>query len=434
MGSVRRRPGPFHVLVLVLATALAVLASSCGDGGKDTAGGTEPPPASVDPTTGATLIPSTSADPPSTTAATGTTVPASTAVPAPATTGPPPAVRLTTITALTRPTAFAVRQGDAALYVTEQAGRVQAVRDGRTAVVADISDRVLAGGERGLLGLAFSTDGATLYLYWTAKQPVGQVTVAAYSFAGGRVDAGTQRLLLTIPHDQFGNHNGGQLGIGPDGFLYAGVGDGGGGGNPLRTALDTKSLLGKVLRIDPTRPSGGRPYGIPPGNPFADGRTGAPEVWAYGLRNPWRFSWDRATGQLFIADVGQNAYEEVNAVAGDRAGVNYGWNRREGLHPYNGGSRPAGAVDPVIELPHSEGVCSVTGGYVYRGSRIPGLVGRYVFTDYCDARLRAGRPAGGGWVVEGLGASGRAVTTFGQDQAGELYVLDATGLSRLDPA
>ncbi len=132
--------------------------------------------------------------------------------------------------------------------------------------------------------------------------------------------------------------------------------------------------------------------------------------------------------------MGQNAYEEVNAVAGDRAGANYGWNRREGLHPFNGGSLPAGAVDPVIELPHSDGVCSITGGYVYRGSRIPGMVGRYVFTDYCDSELRAGRPTEQGWVVESLGASGRQVTTFGQDQAGELYVLDGSGLSRLDPA
>jgi glucose/arabinose dehydrogenase len=343
-------------------------------------------------------------------------------------------VRLTRLAGLSQPTAFAVRGGDSTLYATEQEGRLQAVRDGRTSVVADLTDRVLAGSERGLLGVAFSADGATIYLDWTARQPVGRVTVAAYGFAGGRVDLASERLLLTIPHEQYGNHNGGQLGFGPDGMLYIGVGDGGGSGNPLRTALDTRSLLGKVLRIDPTRPAGGRPYGIPAGNPFADGRAGAPEVWAYGLRNPWRFSWDRGTGQLLIADVGQNAYEEVDAVPGDRAGVSYGWNRREGLHAYNGGSLPAGAVDPVIELAHADGVCSVTGGYVYRGGRIPGLVGRYVFTDYCDSRLRTGRPADGGWVVEGLGVSGHQVTTFGQDEAGELYVLDAGGLSRIDPA
>jgi len=298
---------------------------------------------------------------------------------------------------LAQPTAFAVRPGDTALYATEQPGRVQAVRDGRTSVVADISDRVLEGGERGLLGLVFSADGGTLYLDWTARQPVGRVTVAAYSFAGGRADLASERMLLTIPHDRFGNHNGGQLAIGPDGFLYVGVGDGGGSGNPLNTALDT-------------------------------------EVWAYGLRNPWRFSWDRATGQLFIADVGQDAFEEVDLAPGDRAGVNYGWNRREGLHPYKGGSLPPGAVDPVIELTHDDGVCSVTGGFVYRGSRIPGLVGRYVFTDFCDSRLRAGRPTDQGWAVDAMDLSGRQVTTFGQDAAGELYVLDETGLSRLDPA
>jgi len=377
----------------------------------------------VDPTTGATLFPGTGQGPPFT---------SSTAA-APSTTDQAPSVRLTKLAGLSEPTAFAVRPGDSALYATEQVGRVQGVADGRTSLAGDISDRVLAGGERGLLGMAFSDDGATIYLYWTARRPVGRVTIAAYSFAGGRMDVGSERVLLGIPHEQFANHNGGQLGFGPDGFLYAGVGDGGGSGNPLRTALDTRSLLGKILRLDPKRPSNGRQYGIPPSNPFADGRTGAPEVWAFGLRNPWRFSWDRTTGQLFIADVGQDAYEEINLVAGTQAAVNYGWNRREGLHPYNGGTLPAGAVDPVIELSHVGGVCSVTGGYLYRGGRIPGLVGRYVFTDYCDSRLRTGRETDRGWLVEALGVSGRQVTTFGQDQAGELYVLDSSGLSRLDP-
>ncbi len=408
--------------VLVGLVAFALLAGACGGGADDGSGGPEPSEAVVDPSTGATFIPSDTTSPAPPTSSPGPSNEA------------PPAVKLTRLAGLEAPTALAFRSGDPALYATEQGGTVQAVRDGRTTVVADIGDRVLTGSERGLLGLAFSADGATLYLYWTAREPTGQVTIAAYPFADGRADVARERVLVTIAHDRFGNHNGGQLGFGPDGFLYAGVGDGGGGGNPLKTALDTRSLLGKVLRIDPTRPSGGRPYGIPAGNPFADGREGAPEVWAFGLRNPWRFSWDRADGRLFIADVGQNAYEEVNMVPGDRAGVNYGWNAREGLHAYNGGSRPAGAVDPIIELPHAGGVCSVTGGYVYRGSRIPGLAGRYVFTDYCDSELRAGRPAPGGWVVESLGIEGRRVTTFGQDEAGELYVLDSNGLSRLDPA
>lgn len=346
----------------------------------------------------------------------------------------PPIVQLTRVATVEQPTAFAVRPGEPTLYVTEQGGIVRAVNGERTTVVADLTDRVLSGGERGLLGLAFSTDGATLYLYWTARQPLGQVTIAAYPFLDGKADVSSERVLLGIPHHRFANHNGGQLGIGPDGFLYAGVGDGGGGGNPLQTALDTSSLLGKVLRIDPTKPANGLPYGIPPGNPFADRQGGAAEVWAYGLRNPWRFSWDRADGRLFIADVGQNAYEEVNAVAGDQAGVNYGWNKREGRHAYNGGAQPDGAVDPIIELTHSGGVCSITGGYVYRGSRIPGLVGQYVFTDYCDSTLRTGRQTDNGWVVDGLGLEGRQVTTFGQDNDGELYVLDSRGLSRLDPA
>lgn len=392
--------------------------SACGSGSRS-------PAASVDRATGSTFIPTS--PPPD--AAPSTAAGGSAAAP-----GPPPALRLTKLADVAQPTAFAVRPDDPKLYVTEQTGQVLAVGDNGTSMVADLGDRVVAGGERGLLGLAFSADGATLYLYWTAQQPTGRITIAAYPFADGRTDVTREQMLITIPHDQFNNHNGGQLGFGPDGFLYAGVGDGGGSGNPLKTALDTKALLGKVLRIDPTKPSGGRPYGIPAGNPFADGRGGAPEVWAYGLRNPWRFSWDRADGRLFIADVGQDAYEEVDAVAGDRGGLSYGWNKREGLHAYNGGDLPAGAVDPVIELPHTGGVCSVTGGFVYRGSRIPGLVGRYVFTDYCDSRLRTARPTDGGWVVESLGLSGSQVTTFGQDEAGELYTLDSSGLSRIDPA
>ena len=425
-------------LLIPLLTASIFLSACRGGGGQGTGEGSEPSPATVDSATGSTFIPGSTAATPVPPSETPTAPKAPTAPSAPTgpagPAGPPPAVKLTRLAGVAQPTALASRAGDPTLFITEQPGRVQAFRDGRTSVVADITDRVLAGGERGLLGLAFSADGATLYLYWTARQPTGQITIAAYPFAGGRADVAGERVLLTIPHDRFSNHNGGQLGFGPDGFLYAGVGDGGGGGNPLRTALDTRSLLGKVLRIDPTMPSAGRQYGIPPGNPFADGRNGAPEVWAYGLRNPWRFSWDRATGQLFIADVGQNAYEEVNAVPGDRAGVNYGWNRREGRHAFNGGERPAGAVDPIIELPLDEGLCAVVGGYVYRGTRIAGLAGRYVFTDYCDSKLRAGRPANGGWVVDGMGLEGRRVTTFGQDEAGELYVLDSNGLSRLDPA
>ncbi len=404
-------------LVPLLAAATLAL-SACGSGGSSSG-------AAVDRRTDSTFIPSSQSP---------ASAPAADASGTSAAPGPPPAVRLTKLADVAQPTAFAVRAGDPKLYVTEQTGRVLAVGDNDTSVVADLGDRVLAGGERGLLGLAFSADGATLYLYWTARQPTGRITIAAYPFADERADVAREQALITIPHDQFGNHNGGQLAFGPDGFLYAGVGDGGGSGNPLKTALDPKALLGKVLRIDPTKPSGGRPYGIPAGNPFADGRGGAPEVWAYGLRNPWRFSWDRADGRLFIADVGQDAYEEVDAVAGDRAGLSYGWNQREGLHPYNGGSRPAGAVDPIIELPHTGGVCSVTGGFVYRGSRIPSLVGRYVFTDYCDSRLRTARPTDGGWVMESLGLSGNQVTTFGQDAAGELYALDGDGLSRLDPA
>jgi glucose/arabinose dehydrogenase len=349
-------------------------------------------------------------------------------------------VKLTPITRVEAPTAFATRQGDRALYVTEQVGRVRAVRDGNLDAqpVLDLTADVGSGGERGLLGLAFSPDGSKMYVYYTNRD--GDIRVDEYAIAGNSADAGSRRQVLAVDHPPAPNHNGGQTSFGPDGKLYLGLGDGGAagdmgtghaeGGNAQ--SLDT--LLGKILRIDPT-PSAGAPYTIPSDNPFADG-GGLREIWSYGLRNPWRFSWDRKTGDMWIADVGQNQWEEVDlASAGRGAGANYGWNRLEGTHQFSG-SPPDGAVGPIFEYSHQGGGCSISGGYVYRGSKIPTLAGAYVYTDYCDSALRALTERSGKLTGQrDLGVKANQVTAFGQGQDGELYVLSqGDGLQRIDPA
>jgi glucose/arabinose dehydrogenase len=243
-------------------------------------------------------------------------------------------------------------------------------------------------------------------------------------------------VLLTVPQPQ-PNHNGGQLAFGPDGYLYLGLGDGGGaddegrGHAPGGNAQSLGTLLGKVLRIDPTE-GAGRAFSIPDDNPFAAG-GGLPEIYVYGLRNPWRFSFDRATGDLWIADVGQNAVEEVTRLAPeDAAGANLGWNRYEGSQRYLGDDVDD-VVMPVVEASHDDGNCSITGGYVYRGREIPSLRGWYVFTDYCNGAIRAAKVRSDGRVrVRDLGVTLPSVSSFGEDADGELYVLSQTdGVHRL---
>jgi glucose/arabinose dehydrogenase len=300
--------------------------------------------------------------------------------------------------------------------------------------VLDISGEVGSNGnEEGLLGLAFSPSGTELYLYFTDRD--GAIRVVEYAVREGTVDGGSRRDVLTVAHPQ-SNHNGGQLAFGPDGLLYIGTGDGGNAGDvgpghvEGGNAQSTGTLLGKILRIAPLA-AGGAPYTIPPGNPFAAG-GGEPEIFALGLRNPWRFSFDRETGDLWIGDVGQNVWEEIDMLpAGTGAGANFGWNRLEGTHEF-GGDPPEGAVSPVLEYSHDGGNCSVTGGYVYRGAAIPDLRGAYVFADYCAGELRA---YGGPGVERFLDVHVPDVSSFGEDASGELYVLsDAGGLYRLDPA
>jgi glucose/arabinose dehydrogenase len=347
---------------------------------------------------------------------------------------------LTKIADVASPTAMAARPGSDTLYVTEQVGRVRAIRNGALEPnpVIDLRDTIASGGERGLLGLAFSPDGQTLFVDYTNKN--GDTRVDAYPMnADGTANRGARRELVAIAQPQ-PNHNGGNIVTGPDGMLWIGTGDGGaaddlGSGHaPGGNGQSLNTLLGKLLRIDPT-PTAGAAYGIPPDNPFANG-GGRPEIWAYGLRNPWKFSFDADTGALVIGDVGQNHYEEIDWLAGGtRPPVNFGWNIREGLHPHRNGST-AGLTDPVLEYSHDDGRCSISGGYVYRGTKIPDLRGTYLYSDNCDGRIR-GTPIGAGVKTEAIdfGLEATGASGFGQDNAKELYVLSLTdGVYRLDPA
>ena len=346
--------------------------------------------------------------------------------------GKPPRLRATRLASFDQALALAVRAGDDALYVVEKGGRIRALRAGKVdpAPVLDVSGVVSDAYEQGLLGAAFSPDGTLLYVNYTDR--AGDTRVVEYPFEGGRAVAASARVVLAVGQP-FANHNGGNLVFGPDGFLYVGLGDGGSGGDPGGNAQDLATLLGKLLRIDP-RPSGNRPYTVPADNPFA-GRAGARgEIWAYGLRNPWRFSFDAGTGALWIGDVGQGEREEISmAAAGSKGGENYGWNRYEGSRPYAGGSA-AGLVPPVHDYARDDGNCAVTGGYVYRGERLAALRGRYVFADFCKGEVLALVAGDGGTEATPLGPRIESLASFGEDAARELYALSLiSGLYRLDP-
>jgi glucose/arabinose dehydrogenase len=337
------------------------------------------------------------------------------------------------VSGLDQPVAFAVRPGDDTRHVAERPGRVRRLDD--ETVVADLSDRTSAGGERGLLGIAFSPDGQRLYVSYTdldGTSIVDELTMRP----DGTADPATRRQVLA-QRQPYANHNGGQISFGPDGYLYLALGDGGSALDPERAGLDLTTWLGKLLRIDPSGPDG---YSVPEDNPFAGSDGVEPEIWSYGLRNPWRFSWDSATGDLWIADVGQNRREEINrSTRAEGAGraTNYGWSAWEGTLRANDDQDPEGATPPVHEYDTGEEGCAVTGGYVYRGSAIPELQGAYVFGDYCQAGLRA-IPAGafpGTAVERRLTDEPGEVVSFGEDASGELYVLSFDGtVYRIDPA
>jgi glucose/arabinose dehydrogenase len=321
------------------------------------------------------------------------------------------------------------------IFVVEQGGTIRVVRRGRTLArpFLDISERVQAGGERGLLSMAFAPNyrrSHRFYVYYT--DTAGDIQVVEFHGRGNRARKGSARTVLTQEHSQFANHNGGQLEFGPDGFLYIGLGDGGGGGDPFESGQNLGTHLGKILRIDPR----GRPFRVPRSNPFR-GRQGAkPEVYAYGLRNPWRFSFDRRTGDLVIADVGQDEWEEVDfARRGHGRGANFGWDAYEGTHTYEGGDAP-GARPPVIEHSHGgDGFCSITGGYVLRNRLYGRLRGTYVYGDYCEptlhgARLAPGRATG----RRRFGPSVPELSSFGEDARGLVYAVSLSGpVYRLAP-
>lgn len=334
----------------------------------------------------------------------------------------PGELRFTEIARLEQPVAFAVRKGDDRLYIAEQTGRLR-TSGGKT--VIDLSKEVSGGNEQGLLGVAFHPTGRWVYLDWTDAQ--GDTHVTEWAYDGTRATA--RRDVLT--QDQpYANHNGGQLAFGPDGHLYIALGDGGSGGDPEGNGQDLGTLLGKILRIDPR----GRPYTVPEDNPFVGERGARPEIWAYGLRNPWRFSFDRDTGDLWIGDVGQNAWEEVDhQPAGSEGGENYGWNLREGKRPFNGG-RGRELVDPVIVYPLNEGGnCSVIAGHVYRGTKIPWLRGHFLYGDFCAGWVKAA-PVD---EIEAAAEVGEVdqLSSFGEGPDGELYALSLRGpVYRIDPA
>lgn len=324
---------------------------------------------------------------------------------------------------------------DGTVWIAERPGRVR-VLDGTQLgePVLDITDETTIDGERGLLGIAFDPEFEHFYIAFTDKE--GTSTVDEFAVENGALRPDTRRTVLT-QEQPYANHNGGNLAFGPDGMLYIGLGDGGSGGDPHGNGQKLDTLLGKLLRIDPRGGQDGEPYAVPEDNPFVDEPGARGEIWAYGLRNPWRFSFDADTGDLLIGDVGQSTREEVDlAPASSGGGENYGWSEMEGTLPFDGGTEPANHVPPVFEYDRSPTRCSVTGGYVYRGEAVPELAGKYLFSDYCEGDIRALDIEDGEVTGEtNLGVNGGEVVSFAQDSDHELYVLALDGsVYRLGPA
>ncbi len=360
----------------------------------------------------------------------------STQLPSPPLPGPPPPPSLASmVTGLNSPVDLQPpNDGTNRLFVVEQAGTIRVIQGGALlpSFFLDIRSKVLFGGEQGLLGLAFHPNyrqNRRFFLnYVRTSGGQTQTVIAEYlasSVDANQADPASERILLTVDQP-FANHKGGQLTCGPDGFLYIGLGDGGSEGDPLSNGQNLQTLLGKMLRIDVDGTSPGKQYRIPPDNPFATG-GGLPEIWAYGLRNPWRFSFDPGdTSRLFCGDVGQDKFEEIDLI---QRGGNFGWNIMEGMHCFNppSGCNMAGLVLPIAEYDHSEGI-AVIGGYVYRGIAIPQLVGTYLFGDFGSGRIWGLQETSPNtWTRALLLSTGLNISSFGQDQAGELYVVDYSG-------
>jgi glucose/arabinose dehydrogenase len=347
-------------------------------------------------------------------------------------------VRLAEIAQASSPVHLTAPASDPRIFVVEQAGRIRILSGGQFAAepFLELRDRVRSGGERGLLSLAFHPDYASNgFLYVNYTDAEGDTRIDRFTVSGDPdvVDVASRLPILEVPQP-FPNHNGGQLAFGPDGMLYIGMGDGGSGGDPLGNGQDLTTLLGALLRIDV---DGGVPFEIPVDNPFIDSGGARPEIWAYGLRNPWRFSFDRAGTHLYVADVGQNRVEEVNVVPAGGGGFNFGWNVLEGSECFGSSNCDStGMTPPVLEYGHGDG-CSVTGGHVYRGSALPSLQGHYFYADFCQGWIRSFRFDGADAVGRRswpLGDVGRIVS-FGEDAQGELFVLvDDGSIYQLVPA
>lgn len=420
------RPGIARCATALLAGCLLVAACGGDDGEGDASGPTLPPATATD-----------EAPPP----------------------GRPPLAEVqvtpTEVATADEPLALVAVRGTGTLLVGERGGRVRALLvrgEGSDRSyelvdepVLDIAEEVTtSGSEQGLLDIEPTPDGTTLYVSYSVAA-TGATRVVAYPLTvrgdgPPTVDTGAVREVVTVEQPA-SNHNGGDVEVGPDGYLYVTLGDGGGSGDQFDNAQDPAELLGSILRIDPTAPGGPGGtdgYGIPPDNPFADGGTGRPEVWLYGVRNPWRLTFDPETDDLWVADVGQGDWEEVDLLPatpdGAGRGANLGWPLFEGTHAYRGDGDPAGTVLPVFEYGHDEG-CSITGGVVYRGGAVEALTGAYLFSDYCTGTVRAlrvrdGRAVDEQTLTEPLGQ----VASFGVDGGGDVYVVTLDGLIiRLDP-
>jgi len=318
--------------------------------------------------------------------------------------------------------------GSQRVFIVEKPGLIKVASGGRVQPepFLDIRSRVRSQeSERGLLGLAFHPDfrkNGRFYVDYTNLD--GNTVISEFKVTSdpNKADPASERILLTIQQPA-ANHNGGQILFGPDGYLYIGMGDGGAAGDPWGNAQNKGVLLGKILRIDV---DGGAPYGVPKDNPFVNQASARPEIWAYGLRNPWRFSFDRLTGDLYIADVGQNKWEEIDFVpSGSAGGLNFGWDLMEGSHPFElkNDTDVQNLVSPVVEYGHNLG-CSVTGGYVYRGNRYPELQGTYFFSDYCSGTIWGLRMREGNWEWAKFLDPKLRVSSFGEDESGEVYILD----------
>ncbi|MGK5054760.1 PQQ-dependent sugar dehydrogenase [Janthinobacterium sp. RB2P8] len=340
------------------------------------------------------------------------------------------------VSGLSAPIFLAAPPGDSRLFILERPGRIRVVQNGNLLATPflDISALTTTSGERGLLSLAFHPQYASngyFFIYYT--DIAGDIVIERRQVSAGNANAAdplSALAILTIPHPTFSNHYGGLLSFGPDGYLYAGTGDGGSAGDPPGNAQNTNVLLGKLLRLDVNASTVAQPYAIPPGNPFATA-GGRPEIWAYGLRNPWRYAFDVPAQLLYLADVGQANREEVDVRPVGQAGNNYGWNIMEGTQCYNSAScNQAGLVLPAIEYGHdTAGGCSITGGYVYRGTALPELAGHYLYSDYCSGWLKSFSYSNGtasavtDWNITNVGN----ILSFGQDAQNELYMLSGTG-------